>query len=178
MTSNGAYVVYPDARGMVDPMGPSPIMLVRENSDLQVVDTTTETAILEYTVPAYTLDGDRGLRVTLDGFRINDSGSNANTVVRIKLGGTTLWDSGNLLILDLGAATELPFKLQFDLMAKNADDAQEIFIGPLNLFSGAVFYGESTEDATGDLVLQVTVQWDTAHANLDCTRRRYLIEYL
>lgn len=162
--------------GTVDDMAGYPIVVARGNSDLQVINTTTETEILEYTVPANFLSGDHGFRVTLDFFTLNNSGGSLNYQLRIKLGATTMWDSGTLGATDPGAATENNYRLQFEVMAKNSDAIQELFGRDPN--SSSAIYGEATEDGTTDLVLAVTVDLATADAAFECTRRRFIVEYL
>ena len=157
-------------RGGVNYLGPSPVTLVRENTDLEIANTTTETAVLEYTIPANTLTGDRGLRVTMSSLKTNTSGSDANFTKRVKLGATTLYTTGAVL-LETGNTEER--RTLFDLCAKDSDAEQELFY-----FETAAIYGSATEDATTELVLQVTVQMSAAHANLKFLCLRYLIEYI
>jgi len=167
-------------------LGPTPVTRVRNNEDLQVVSSTTETALLEYTIPAGELDGDHGFRVSLSGFTKNNAGLGSKDYnFAVILGATTLWEGQ---ITNANGSTIHPFTLRFEIMAKNAEDAQECFG---QFFSGAStytlvsgegnlyeLYGEAAEDGTTELLLQVTVTMATSNANIETTRRRYHIEYL
>lgn len=176
--------------GTVDDMAGYPIVMARDNSDLQVVSTTTETAVLEYTCEANKLSGDHGFRVTMNGFSFNDTGSNITTTFRVKLGATTLYALG-VILGDPGTAHNAPVRMVLELMAKNADNAQELFL-QLGVNSGAApttgegtiaggtfpMYGSSAEDCTVDQVLTITVELSTSSANASFTRRQFLVEYL
>lgn len=178
--------------GTVDDMAGYPIVMARTNADLQVVNTVTETAVLEYTVPANFLSGDHGFRVTLNGFLKNDRGGNTTYTIRIKLGATTLWRNSRT-IADAGTVVNAPIGIRFEVMAKDSDAEQEMF-GTIILtgqntapttgegeFSETVLaeiYGTSTEDGTIDNDLVVTIEMSNASASAEFTRRRFLIEYL
>lgn len=171
-------------------MGPSPLTLLRDNTDVTVADTTSETALFTYTIPAYTLDGDRGLRVTLDAAKRNYSGSTVAWTLRFYLGTTVVWQDGDTG--ESSADTVKPLKFIFDVMAKNSDSAQEVFgtvwvghgslpdVGEGGIAGGAHFnfYGESAEDGTTDLDFKVTIEMTVADAETWWMHRRSIVELL
>ena len=169
-------------------------VLLRDNTDLLIDNTIAETALFTFPVPAYMLDGDRGLRVTIRGDRKNSSGSTVNTIFRIKLGATTLWQHNQSTGTD--SATS-PFLLEFEILAKNSDAIQEMDgrlsiaantsgLGPTtglgsmsaSLEADAIIFGESTEDGRTALDLVFSVDMDTASANAWWMHRKSLVEHL
>jgi len=181
--------------GTVSDLAGYPIVMARDNSDLQVVSSTTETEVLEYTCGANKLSGDHGFRVALDGFIRNETAASATPDITfaIKLGATTLWQG--LIPNTTNEATNQPVRLEFEVMAKNSDAIQELFgflvitgSGSIALVGegggqsytngGGALYGDATEDGTTDLVLAVTVDLEVADADFEFTRRRFLVEYL
>ncbi len=168
-------------------VGPSPNTVYRSSSDAIVVDTTAETDIFIYTVPAFTLDGDHGIRVTLDGVIQNASGGSVQYVFRVYLGATVLWSDA----ASFGTGTVAPANLSLAVHAKDSDAIQELFgtialagtgtpaagEGDFNTLGfSAPIYGDATEDATGPLDFRVTVDMDTADPDASFTLRRALVE--
>jgi len=178
--------------GGLDPMGPSPLTLLRDNTDVTVVNTVTKTALFTYPVPAYTLDGDRGLRVSADVGLLNTSAVSApDAIFTLSLGTTDMieWEFP-------GISIGVPFvgRLVFEVMAKNSDAIQEVFAtaligqdvagttagegGSVASNGSGAFYGEATEDGTTDLDLKLAVTLSDADPDLAVTLRRVLVELL
>lgn len=166
-------------------------ILRRDNTDLLIANTTAETALFTFPVPAYMLDGDRGLRVTIKGARKNTTGGAVDTIFRIKYGATTLWQHNQSVGDD---AATCPFLLEFEICAKNSDAIQEMD-GRLSIFNvnsptigegsaitglavDCVLHGESAEDATTALDLVFSVEMDVANANAWWLHRKSLVELL
>lgn len=159
--------------GGLDHVGPSPLTLMRDNTDLVIADTTDETALFTYTIPGLTLNGDRGYRVTVNAEKSNFSGGDVTPTIRVKLGATTM-----ITIVGAqsdGYATDIEFRLE--LLAKNSDAAQEAFLVPSGLVN-TVHYGSAAEDATEALDLQITVEMDVADPDASWTHRRSMVESL
>lgn len=154
-------------------MGPSPLTLLRDNTDVTVADTTSETALFTYTIPAYTLDGDRGLRVKINAHRENNSGGDVGYNLLVTLGSTVLWELAPGGFSTMVNASENEFVIEFDLVAKNSDSLQELFL----TFIASV-YSTASEDGTTDLDLTVTVEMDTADPAAVFTHRRSIVELL
>lgn len=169
-------------------MSAFPFVVSRQNADLQVVNTTTETEILEFTTLANWLSGDHGYRVTLDGGALNNSGGDANCVFRVNFGATVIWEGTQLLP---ATATPRTFRMVIELMAKDSDAIQEMF-GSIICSAGSTgiptigegggiggnMYGDSAEDCTVDQLLTVTAELDVADPDTSITRRRFMVEYL
>lgn len=157
--------------GGLDPMGPSPLTLLRDNTDVVIVNTTTETALFTYPIAAYTLDGDRGLRVRVDVSELNDTASTQYRRWRLYLGTTMMYDSGGFPAGGhANSATPRERTWTFEVMAKNSDAIQEVF--------GLGVYASATEDGTTDLDLVLTVEMDAADPDFTTTHRRSIVELL
>lgn len=175
-------------------MGPSPLTLLRDNTDVLIDNTIVETALFTYPVAAYTLDGDRGLRVSIDGAQKNDSASDVTVIYRWKLGATTLWQHTQISTSFVAGPDIAPFQITAEILAKNSDAVQELF-GRITLgqiaspttgegsltaavAADAVIYGTATEDGTTDLDLAFTVEMDVADADAWFLHRRSIVELL
>lgn len=178
-------------RGKNEMPFPSPQTALLNNDDLLIANTTTETALFSYTIPAGHLDGTHGVRVRIDGALKNDSGGDVYYILRLKLGATTMYQY-RMGMGDAGASAS-PFVLSFEVMAKNSDAIQEAFLelkgagfaapttGEGQLTTTAINgagYGEATEDGTPDLDLVFSVEMDTAHADAWMLHRRSIVELL
>lgn len=174
-------------------MGPSPLTLLRDNTDVTIANTVTETALFTYPIPAFTLDGDRGLRMTIRGRIKNHTGGTEGCKWRVKLGATTLWGI-NINNLGTTASESEPWQLRLEVVAKNSDAEQELYgefgfsadLGAGKLLNGeggvttvsAALFGESTEDGTTDLDLVVTCELSVADADLSVMHRMSIVELL
>jgi len=61
--------------------------LDRDVTQAEVVDTTVETTVYTFTVPANTLSSNRLLHLILTGDYLNNSGSNKTLTIRVNFGG-------------------------------------------------------------------------------------------
>jgi hypothetical protein len=150
----------------------------RDTSSQSVANTTTETTVYTYSVPANALGTDRMLRLTLLGQYLNNSGSNKTFTVRVKFGATTVYE-GVAESLATGA-TERFHSLQFWLLARGATNAQYAYghhlVGSLDTIGGAnpdegagdrqTGHAAVAEDTTSAKTFSVTVQHGTAAATV------------
>lgn len=90
-------------------------------STLDVVSSTTETALLSQLIPAGLLGTTRGLRVVLRGDLLNNTGGNQNLTIRIKFGGTTLYAS---VVASVASALRQPLFVDFELRNIGAANSQ------------------------------------------------------
>lgn len=163
----------------------------RDNTDVTIASTTAETALFTFPVPAYMLDGDRGLRAVIRGERVNVSGGSVTYTFRIKLGATTLWEHSEAFV---SSSAQCPLCIDIELFAKNSDAIQEMCgrftisqasspaVGLGGISAGgsvdAVIWGESAEDATTALDLTITVEMSVAHAAAIVAHRKSTVEHL
>lgn len=160
----------PPVRGNKDEPVPQPVEVYkRNNDDLLIANTTVESALFSYAVPASWLIGDHGVRATINITYKNQSGSSTvNYTFRIKYGATTLL---TVVLQPSSSATEWHAAVSAELMANNSDAAQELFV---DLFGRK--YGTSAEDATTELDLVFTIEMASAHANSWVLHRRSIVE--
>ncbi len=176
----------------VAPSGVAATVVNRVQAQTDVVSSTTETSIYTFTVPGGTLGSTRALRLTLGGDFLNNTGTSKIPVLRVKYGGTTLFDDS--LVLVSTAADRRGWNLVAVLTAYASASVQEV-TGYLNMSAAVApssgfghpssstsvhgaFGGASAEDSTGNLDLVVTIQLETNSASYSWRLRQAMLELL
>lgn len=161
-------------------------------TDVTVVNTTTETSIYSYSVPAATLDTNRLLRLTIFGDILANSGT-PNLTVRVKFGGTTIYADATANFS--ASATRRPFFFQILLAGDGATNAQVLggwlFVGAIGTATTgtgdlgvdenqgvAPIANTAALDQTSAQTLDVTVQWSAANASVECRAKHAVLERL
>lgn len=131
-------------------------------TNVDVSNTSTETALVSVTIPGGTLSTNNGVRVKLN----ISSFFNSNTAtLRYKYGATTL-----ITVASIAPGTTKQGTIEFELFATGATNSQE---GTSNMFFSAssvssntglgqlyqIDTGTSAIDSTTDQTLAVTIQW-------------------
>lgn len=147
-------------------------------------NTTTETAIFSHSLAS--LDTGETLVLEIIGQILNNTGSNADVTLRIKLGTTTIISNANVLTkTNTFSSVNQWFVLRVQLYAVSnaaqrcnyvgfqataADgNASQWTVTNRALSSGG--YGTATEDTTSAKTFQATIQLGSANANLSATAR-------
>lgn len=183
------------ARVRIDNVGPSPANLDRSSTDVSVVNTTTETDLISFTALGGQIIDQRGILIKADGRLTNDLAVGGlpptpTATFRIYVGATKVWQDSVYVADD--ATISSPWHFRFEVAAKNADDAQEVYgivmnsgatnpntgEGKLSSNTNAAIFGESAEDATADVVIRLTVQLSDADASFECLLRRYVVDLI
>lgn len=139
----------------------NPIMLDAVTTDVEVVNTTTATALYTYTLPANYLSTNNILRCTFWGDYLNDSGSSVNLTVDIRYGGSTLCTStGSVGNTATRRVVWIQGYIKGDA-ATNAQRGQFVMLNPVAAtVGGSTFGGQNTlaidSTAAQDVVLRVT----------------------
>ena len=154
------------------------ISLDRDVTETEVVNTTTETTVYSYSVPANTLGTNKLLRLTLIGDYLNNSGTDKTLTLKITYGATSLLNQAFTFIATSASRRAIP--LESWLSANNATNSQRsltrlwIFGGgsagsPPSLQAishrGLAVHNAVAEDSTAAKTLAVTV----THNNADTT---------
>jgi hypothetical protein len=164
----------------------------RSTTQVDVVNTITETSLYSYSVPGNLLGTTGGLRLFVRGTHLNNSGSAANLAVKVKLGATTIFDTGNSSIGT--AANRRQFWLVVTIMntATNAQDCEmhghlSVAAAPTTnaFWSDSTSYGRSpvgfgstAEDTTTAKTLDVTITHGTAAATISFQKEMVVLELL
>jgi len=173
-------------------MGPTPATETRDATDVSIDTTAAETTLFSFSIGAGKLDGDQGIRCVIFGAWKNDSGGSVDTIIRVKLGATTMWQD---TFTAADATAEAPFFFAFDVKGKNSDAIQEmdgvVCIGSrasapttgtgaiaAGLDADVVVHGEAAEDATDVLDFSVTIDMDTSHADAWWKHRKSHVEVI
>jgi hypothetical protein len=153
------------------------LILDRDVTLTDVVNTTTETTVYSFSVPGGTLVSTKALRLTLICDYLNNSGGNANLSIAVKYGATVIAGFSNI-----GPVTTSSLRrglvLTTFFSAFNASNAQVAYtrgvmqdIGVAGIGGGEAFVrsGVNTgvaEDSSTAKTLLVTFQHDVANANI------------
>lgn len=165
----------------------------REASTLDVANTTAETTIFSYAVPANELGTARKLRCEAGGDYLNNNAVSSTLRLRIKYGGTTIFD--DTVAVSAFGATRRPWYLVFSLCANGSAGAQSLFgflllgtaggatagIGDIDtdeVETMGPFFGTAAIDSTQAQTLAVTVTWSAAAASLSFRRFHASLERL
>lgn len=168
-------------------------LLEKSTSDVQIVNTTTETNIVSYEIAGGTLGTSNMVRLTAAGFLINTTGgtSGINVRLRIKYGSTTLYDDqrnswGNssngggfrmeLILGGNGSTSAQQLTGQFLIGATGSQTTGFGDIGSDEIYSNGILGGDSTEDSTGAKDFEVSIQLTTASADFSFTKYHHILE--
>lgn len=171
-------------------------VLDRSTTDVDVVNTLSETAIHSVTIPANKLGTDKGVRLTILGDILNNSGANRNFTIKVKYGTTTLYEDTTATPLGADSARRA-FFMSLTLSAKGATNSQLLCglatisnrgaattgTGKVDIMTNLngfclTLEGTAAEDSTSAQTLQVTITWPTAHSSLSWRKRYAVLESL
>ncbi len=184
LKGNGTGVVTSHTTSVVE-------VLDRAVLTVDYTDSSAENTIYSFSVPANTLSTNRMLRCTIICDYLNNSGGTKQLTLRIKYGGTTLYDDGTNTIA--AAATRYPVMLTIYLAANNSTSAQQlggwIGIGDTagttaglgdfaddEIMTHTPITGASTENSTDALTFAVTIQSSAATATQSFKRYTAITE--
>lgn len=162
--------------------------LSKKTSSTTINNTTTETAIFSYTIPANTVDANGGLRLHLDNEWLNNTGAYRGFVIKAKLGGATVieFTTGNSWAGP--SATRSLVEVDLRLDALGATNSQIVTLrwqmqssvgafGTLTTGTGRtgttsppyllVNSGTLSKDMTASQVLEVSITLSTNSTNLE-----------
>lgn len=153
---------------------PSPYTLVRSAPDIAVVNSTTETTILSYAIPAGYLGSDRSLRVLVLGDYKSFAGASTDFQIRVNLGAVEM----NMTSFAC-ASVNAHYGLIIDAMISQVDASLQYLHAMIGMKDDVrVAYGSSVEDESTELTLEVTMKMDTANANNEFNIKYLTIEIL
>ena len=162
-------------------------ILDRDLTQVDVVNTATETSIYSLSISANVLGATGGFRLTLGGDMLKNAAGNLE--IRVKLGATEVFlsDVGapsssadrhkwTILLLCLNSATNAQKWNAMVQMVANAQNLAVQIIGSGTNSYLAEGYNTSAEDTTAALTLDVTVDWSAASASLSFRKEMALLE--
>ena len=169
-------------------------------TEIDVVNTITETDILNVSVPANTLGATGALRVTIVGDYLNNSGTARQVTFQVKFGasGSEVATFGEITTAVTTNSQRRPFRIEFTIFNKNATNSQGTegflhmgaaavasvagqgdFVSPSAEFINASFVGANlTADTTAAMVLKVTCTHVLAAVTISCRKTFSLVELI
>lgn len=164
-------------------------VLDRDTTIADVVNTTTETTVYSFTIPANTLGTDRMLRLSMIADYLNNSGAGSSIAIRVKLGATVVAN-----YFDSNVATDAsrrPVISKGDIAAAGATNAQRSFFNTIfgnpgantggiqgNLWNVTMPHLSIAADSTTPLTLTITAQHGVANASISFRAHTVHLEML
>ena len=130
-----------------------------EATDVTITNTTIETSIYSFSIPANELGTENRIRLVVLG-QVNKGAGAGSFTLRFKYGATTLTSQSITVVSN---ATNEPYFIEGFLVGDDATNAQ---LGGTRTTRDAtgvdIIFGTAAEDSTGALTLDLTVQLNAA----------------
>jgi hypothetical protein len=157
--------------------------LLQTNKDTtlsEVVNTTAETTIYSFSVPANTLGTSGWIRLSIFGTILNNSGGTYNITAKLKFGATTI---AQQTVGNAADSTNIyGYKLDAYIAANGATNAQKggFVIAGRALNNGFLMgaHGTAAEDSTTAKTLSITIALGIAHPQFSFKKESALLEIL
>ena len=168
-------------------------VLDRQTGTVDVVNTAAETTLYSFLMAPNTLYNNRSVRLEMYGDWLNNTAGTESLQLRAKLGGTEMCRSQDTGFLNAGGATRGAWKLSLLLSADSSLSAQQAgfwfqsndagAVTGVGAFGNAVGHqgliiGTAAKDALQPLLIEVTVDWTSASANLSWRRQFASLELI
>ena len=161
--------------------------LDRDLTLVQVLNRVDEVSVYSSTIPANLLGTDGGVKLTVTGRYLNNSGADRTLTIKIKLGATTV---ASFAIGGIATSANRR-KWQWDIYFLNSATAAQKWGGKWDLshpqstvlgigldhFPGTL-YATSSEDTTAGLDIDVTFQHSFASGSLDIIKEIAVVELI
>lgn len=172
----------------------APVVLNTDPVENDIVNTTTETNLFSYTVPANTLGSTHALRVNISSDYFNNSGADRTFILKIIYGTTTMYQDTSDVIAVL--SSRRPVMIDFIFFPRNATNSQGVagMITISNTGLATTGFGDlvtdevlvetpfvganAAEDSTTSLTLKVTITHSAADANVSLRKLFSSVESL
>lgn len=159
---------------------PDTYLIIRSGTTVDVVNTTTETAIFTNSLPAGALGTLATAELIIEGDYLNNSGGSLQPTIRVYYGATKMFDSSFVSLT--AASTRKAYRMSARLSALNSTSSQLVNInwttsGSLTGTAGqgsldsnnpndvATVDGTAAEDSTAAKGFGITVAWPSANAS-------------
>lgn len=169
------------------------ILLDKSYTTLTIASSNAENAIFTNTIPANYMGPDGAVRVRIFGTILNNTGNNRTVRIRLKFGGTTLYDdtSGNLgstanarafwieiLVMNAGATNAQKLTGFLTISSNGAPTVGNGEVTTTNSLNSTIYGIAGSTDTTADAVISVTNQFSASSANLVWKTEGYTVELL
>lgn len=168
---------------------PNPVTIInRDFTNQVVVSTAAETTVYTFTLPANTLRKNRGLRFTMMGHLLNNTGSNRTIQLRYKIGSQTVGDHTHTAASNANErAISFTSFVQEDAVTNSQAGITHSMLGAVNTVAGVGAAVAETflshhhtlaQDGTTDLTVTLTVQLSISSGSLQATVHTIVLEYI
>jgi hypothetical protein len=156
-----------------------PITLYSDATTVAVVNSTTETELFTYTLPANWLTTKNWIDIDLWTYQYNNSGSDRNFTYKLYYGTDTVSFISTLTTGGTQYNLNTKWILRADGDTSNQQAACNAIIVPSTGTTsvGGLFEAAITTDATADQTLKMTLTLSAAHASLSFNRRAIAVNF-
>lgn len=165
-------------------------VLAESHADVSVVNSTTETAVVDLTLPAGVVAAGDHLRLVVWGDMLNNSGSAVNLTNKMKFGTTTVHSMAAISVA--ASANRRSISLVWDILVESttaercmltsffgsASSATWPTGGTAGLVPQLSIYGTAAEDTSSTKAVQYTAQLGTAVATADVVIHGAVLELI
>jgi hypothetical protein len=167
--------------------------LSKNTATVTVANTGTETDLLNFSIAGNTIGINGVLHLVVQGYYLNNSGTDDNFDLRLKLGGTTIWadDSGSVT----SSSTRRPILVELYIKNNNSASAQRITgrytlgnsvagdtgfsdISDDEIRGDSTIQAESAIDTTTTKIIQLTLDHVDAHTDISFTANLIFLELI
>ena len=154
-------------------------VLDRQTGMVDVANTAAETTLYSFLMAPNTLYNNRSVRLEMYGDYLNNTGGNETFDLRLKLGSTTMTTLSGTFST---SASRRYWRWSILLSADSSLNAQQAYflVASMNTVAGLSGdpFGTATVDALQPLAIGVTMDWNTASANLSMRRQFASLELI
>lgn len=166
-----------------------PFTLVRDNTEVEWVNTAIEQTLFSFTVPGTLMGTDRWLNVKADCDYLNNSAGTKNFILKVKFGGTTVYQSTTQNWAVAAGRRAMYFELNMNNQgANNSQEGSGLFgfssataptTGTGDLATSAAIalsfrFANSAISTTSDQTFAVTIQHSAADINTSIKKKNVL----
>ena len=166
------------------PTAQSVVTVLTRTAVLDLVSSTTETDILNYTVPGGLMSTNRTLRFKCSGFILYNNNAANTLAIRVYFGGSLDINVTHLPANDTLSADIIPFTLEVTVTNRDSASVQgivatmlegiaqtgigyQVGAGGVSSYGSFLAYGFDTKNTAGDMALRVSALWSANSANND-----------
>lgn len=166
----------------------------RNNTEIDVVNTVTETTVYSKSITAGHMSTDRTLRLELSGDYLNNSGATRDVRIRVKFGGTVIWNDDATFVV---SANRRRWRIEVNITnldAANSQDLDGLFFAssataptngigeideaPATTGKKVEVFGQSADpaiDTSVAVTLAVTAENNAANASLSFRKKKAIL---
>jgi hypothetical protein len=167
--------------------------LTKNTSTVSIANTSSETDLLNYSIAGNTIGINGVLHLVVQGYYLNNSGSDDGFQIRLKLGGSTIWSDNSGTVTT--SADRRPVLVEFYIKNNNSASQQRITgrytlgnahtgdqgfsdVSEDEIRGDTPIQAESTLDTTTSKTIQLTIDHADAHTDISFVANLIFLELI